>query len=45
MIVQTIIFAVLLLIMWTIVILLVWHDAKSQRVEKGKNNNGDEADN
>ena len=36
MIVQTIIFAVLLLIMWTIVILLVWHDAKSQRDEKGK---------
>lgn len=36
MIVQTIIFAALLLIMWTIVILLVWRDAKSQRVEKGK---------
>ena len=28
MIAQTLTFAVLLLIMWTIVILLVWHDAK-----------------
>lgn len=32
MIVQTIIFAVLLLIMWTIVILLVWHDAKQPKI-------------
>lgn len=32
MIVQTIIFAVLLLVMWTIVILLVWHDAKRPKI-------------
>ena len=36
MIAQTLTFAVLLLIMWTIVILLVWHDAKSVKKEKGK---------
>ena len=32
MIAQTLIFAVLLLIMWTIVILLVWHDAKRPKI-------------
>ena len=36
MIVQTIIFAVLLLIMWTIVILLVWHDANQQTKGDGE---------
>ena len=36
MIVQTIIFAVLLLIMWTIVILLVWHDAKQPKIVRCK---------
>lgn len=33
---QTIIFAVLLLIMWTIVILLVWHDAKQPKIVRCK---------
>ena len=32
MIAQTFIFAVLLLIMWTIVILLVWHDANRPQI-------------
>lgn len=36
MIAQTLTFGVLLLIMWTIVILLVWNDAKSVKKEKGK---------
>ncbi len=36
MIVQTIIFAVLLLIMWTVVILLVWHDAKQPKIVRCK---------
>ena len=36
MIVQTIIFAVLLLIMWTIVILLVWHDANQPKIVRCK---------
>ena len=30
--IQTILFALLLLIMWAIVILLVWHDAKVPKV-------------
>lgn len=37
MIVQTIIFAVLILIMWTIVILLVWHDGKRPKIVSCKN--------
>ena len=36
MIAQTIIFAVLLLIMWTIVILLVWHDANQPKIVRCK---------
>ena len=39
MIVQTIIFAVLLLIMWTIVILLVWHDANQPKIVRCKDCN------
>ena len=38
MIVQTIIFAVLLLIMWTIVILLVWQDGREKKGTAMKNN-------
>ena len=36
MIVEAIIFALLILIMWTVVMLLVWHDAKRPKIVRCK---------